>query len=114
VTFADRFANPPSALIVCRASGRSFASETESAHRHRYVDPRGHPAGSSAPESQTGALSSNWNNILTKLAELILAAARKGQWRAVAFLYDRVYGTPKETVEATTVTVPASVHGIAP
>ena len=33
-----------------------------------------------------------------KLANLILEAAERGDWRAAAFLYARVYGSPKETV----------------
>jgi hypothetical protein len=40
------------------------------------------------------------------------AELRLGERRAVAFPYDRVYGRPKETVEKTTVAVPASVEAI--
>jgi hypothetical protein len=32
---------------------------------------------------------------------MIVAAARGGDWRAAAFLYDRVYGKPQERVEMT-------------
>lgn len=37
-----------------------------------------------------------------ELAGLIMAAARKGDWRAVAFLYERVYGKPVEKTEDVT------------
>jgi hypothetical protein len=36
-----------------------------------------------------------------ELANLIMDAARRGDWRAAAFLYERVHGKPKETVETT-------------
>ena len=32
-------------------------------------------------------------------SELITATARRGEWRAAAFLYARVRGNPKETIE---------------
>jgi hypothetical protein len=31
-----------------------------------------------------------------ELAQLVIDAARRGDWRAAAFLYERVYGRPKE------------------
>jgi hypothetical protein len=36
-----------------------------------------------------------------EIANMILAAARGGDWRAAAFLYERVYGKPQERVEMT-------------
>jgi len=34
-----------------------------------------------------------------ELVELLLKAARAGEWRVVGMMWDRVFGRPKETVE---------------
>jgi hypothetical protein len=44
-----------------------------------------------------------------ELAQLVIDAARRGDWRAAAFLYERVYGRPKEDVR---VELPASIEDV--
>jgi DNA polymerase III delta prime subunit len=46
-----------------------------------------------------GVLAEKLEENAEELVELLLKAARAGEWRVVGMMWDRVFGRPKETVE---------------
>jgi hypothetical protein len=84
-------AGRPSRQLATRRVGRPGRPLDPSGPGRRGTPPRAHRAS----ESHPGADEEN----AEELIELLLSAARAGEWRVVGMMWDRVFGRPKETVE---------------